>query len=112
MTRGRAMFDLGTEWLTRNGVGFLLPSFRVMLASAAGPGSNDPLELDLLDASLDDGERWVRSELWRLRAGEELRRGNTAHGIELLERGIALAQGQGALLLVERSTATLTEVRS
>lgn len=108
--RGSALFDRGTDWFFEHGAGFLLPTFKVLYVSAAGVGANDPLELEVLDGGLDDGERWVRAELWRLRAGEELRLGHTAIGLDFLERSIALAKVQGAHMLVERSSAMLAGV--
>jgi len=39
-----AFFSRGVDWYIANGVGFLLPSFRVLFASAKGVGGNDPRE--------------------------------------------------------------------
>lgn len=101
--RGRALFDIGAEWFTANGAGFLLPTFGVLLCSAAGIGSNDPAELRRLDAGLDGGERWVRAELLRLQAGEALRRGGSEEAARLLRDSVELARAQGARLLVARA---------
>lgn len=105
--RGRERFDAGADWFTRNGSGFLLPTFRVLLASAQessphGSGWNDPQELLHMLAGLGSGERWVGPELLRLRAVEQLRSGDPQEAAELLEQALALARRQGAELLVRR----------
>jgi class 3 adenylate cyclase len=107
-----AFFSRGVDWYIANGVGFLLPSFRVLFASAKGVGGNDPRELEFLDASLDDGERWLRPEVLRLLAGEELRQGKIESGVERLVRSIDLANEQGSRLFVERSSQMLDHVRA
>lgn len=110
LARGRAIFGLGADWCTANGTTFLLPTLGVLFASAAGFGANDPSELARIDASLDDGECWLRADLLRLRAGESLRRGQSESGVALLERSVALAQDQGAVTLAERSATMLRRV--
>ena len=124
--RGRLTFDVGADWFTRNGSGFLLPTFRVLFASATAsardnsggePGANeapynDPDDLTRLDAGLNGGERWVRSELLRLRAAEDLRRGHAQPAAELLEQAIALAREQGAELMAERAVSMLASFAS
>jgi len=110
--RGRAIFDLGADWFAANGAGFLLPTFRVLFASAAGVGANDPVELARIDASMKDGERWLRPDLLRLQAGENLHNCHTEGGLALLEQSISLAQEQGAVTLAERASSMLGRVGS
>jgi class 3 adenylate cyclase len=120
--RGRAIFDVGADWFTRNGSGFLLPTFRVLFASATAASAmhdssddavaneatrNNPDELVRMDAGLNGGERWVRSELLRLRAVEALRDGYAQSAATVLEQAVTLAREQGAELLAVRAASML-----
>jgi class 3 adenylate cyclase/tetratricopeptide (TPR) repeat protein len=109
LRRGHAIFERAVQWFTANGAGFLLPTFRVLFASAAGAGSHDRFELARIDDTLDAGERWLRAELLRLRAREDLRNGHAEEGLALLDRSIRLAQEQGAVILVERASSLLEQ---
>ncbi len=110
--RGRTIFGLGVDAFTANGTDFLVPTFRVLFASATGVGANRSGELVRIDASLDSGERWLRAELWRLQAGESLRNGHIEEGIARLKQSIALAREQGAVTLAERASSTLARIGS
>lgn len=115
LARGRQSFDAGVEWFTSNGSGFLLPSFRVLRASAAADSGasdtgEDPPTLRRLLAALSAGERWVRSELLRLLAIEESRLGERHSAVETLELALELARGQGATLMAQRASATFQAI--
>lgn len=110
--RGRESFEAGAGWFTSNGSGFLQPSFRVLLASAAADSGaertgTDQASLRLLLRTLDAGERWVRPELLRLVALEDLRHGKRRSAGETLELALELARRQGATLMLERASWTL-----
>ena len=104
---GRERFEAGVQWCTGQGVGFLLPTLKLVFASAAGIEAVDPTEFASIDANLRDGERWLRPELLRLWADQLFRHGATANGTALLVQSVELAQKQGAVILAERAASML-----
>ncbi len=108
---GLALFNEGAEWYASNGVGFLVPTFRVLHASASAvgsPSSLDAMAIHLLDAALEDGERWVRAELLRLCGVRELAAGRAEAARGFLQRSVGVATEQGAQVVAARSSLLLT----
>ena len=102
--RGQEAFDAGVGWFREQGSSFLQPTFRVMYESASAEAGllGSTAALHALDGQLDDGERWVRPEILRLRGLDAIRCDDTATGRELLTTALELAQTQKTLANAER----------
>ena len=106
---GLRRFDRGRDWCRNQGVGFLLPSFHVLCAGADWHRGEGRIGLDALsdlDTALDDGERWLRPELLRLRALAAARLGQNSFAGLLLARAVSLAQEQDNRLFRVRAVGT------
>lgn len=107
-------FNKALVWSRQSGAGFLIPSFMILRASARLANSQFPDkfddELTEIDTMLQDGERWLRAELLRLRAIAVAKRGKTEFARMLLQRSAEVARSQGAGLLATRSLKNLSEL--
>ena len=113
--RGHDRFFEGAAWFADVGAGFLLPTFRVVYASAAALRPSTMLDaelLRLLHQSLADGERWVEPEIVRLRGVRAAMDGHDDQAVSLLQAADRLAVAQGSWSVRGRIAASITALSS
>lgn len=112
-TAGRLSFNEGASWFAGNGAGFLLPTFRVLYASAAAQQSRtmpEQAELVRLHQSLAEGERWVEAEALLLLARRAIHDDDDLAAETWLRRAESVATDQGSWVVRDALAATRSQV--